>query len=566
MGIGGPIPMNTHRSLLLFICTAGSLAVLRAAPVDSTLSSVTVYADRAVVTRSAKLALGASGPFEAVFERLPQGILDDSLRVAGSGTAKVTILDVTARAEYVDFTPNERVEALETSLRDLQKQRREVDDRTQALAKAQKNLDQIAAASMRPAKTAQPLSLEEAGKLMVFLDEWRGKIAAEQRSLDERRADLDAKKSAAERQLAQLRDAGGHAYKNVTVRLSVDGPGSAELALSYAIAGAGWSPRYDARLVGAAHSVQLGYFGVVHQNTGEDWKNVDLTLSTARPSLGGSPPSLAPWAVDIIHPAEPMFRAARAEGAFASMASAGLSAAVVETKDSAHMDNRLRAFAADRQALSFAQTESQTQATSTSFRISVPATVLSDNSPQKVPIGTFQLEATTGYVAIPKLLPAAFLNAEVSDSSDYPLLAGQMNVFLDDTFVAASSLRTVMPGEKFELALGVDDGISVKRVLNRHFTEDTGLVTKGKRITYDYTIMVQNNKKTAEKVVLSDQIPVSRNEKIAVNLRTPDSDVTRPETDGTLKWTLNLKPGEKREVPLVFAIEYPNGIVVAGLE
>jgi uncharacterized protein (TIGR02231 family) len=192
--------------------------------------------------------------------------------------------------------------------------------------------------------------------------------------------------------------------------------------------------------------------------------------------------------------------------------------------------------------------------------------VLSDNSPQKVPIGTFQLEATTEYVAIPKLLPAAFLNAEVSDSSDYPLLAGQMNVFLDDTFVAASSLRTVMPGEKFELALGVDDGISVKRVLNRHFTEDTGLMTKGKRITYDYTITVQNNKKTAEKIVLSDQIPVSRNEKVAVNLRTPDSDVARPETDGTLKWTLNLKPGEKREVPLVFAIEYPNGIVVAGLE
>jgi len=182
-----------------------------------------------------------------------------------------------------------------------------------------------------------------------------------------------------------------------------------------------------------------------------------------------------------------------------------------------------------------------------------------------VPIGSFQLKAETEYAAVPKLLPAAFLSAKVSNSSDYPLLAGKMNVFLDDTFVAASSLRTVMPGEKFDLALGADEGIAVKRVLNRHLAEDTGLVSKGRRVTYDYTLTVQNNKKTAEKVVLSDQIPVSRDGKVVVNVRSPEADVAKPESDGTLKWTVNLEPGEKREVPLVFAIEYPIGVRVAGL-
>ena len=39
----------------------------------------------------------------------------------------------------------------------------------------------------------------------------------------------------------------------------------------------------DARLRAADRSVDLGYFGVINQTTGEDWNKVKLTLSTARP-------------------------------------------------------------------------------------------------------------------------------------------------------------------------------------------------------------------------------------------------------------------------------------------
>ncbi len=141
-----------------------------------------------------------------------------------------------------------------------------------------------------------------------------------------------------------------------------------------------------------------------------------------------------------------------------------------------------------------------------------------------------------------------------------------MNVFLDDTFVASSSLPTVMPGEKFDLALGADEGISVKRKLNNRFTEDTGVVSKGKRITYDYTITLQNNKKTAEKITVLDQIPLSRHEKIVVKVLAPSEREAKPDADGILKWTLSLNPGEKRELPLKFSIEYPADFPVSGLD
>jgi uncharacterized protein (TIGR02231 family) len=215
--------------------------------------------------------------------------------------------------------------------------------------------------------------------------------------------------------------------------------------------------------------------------------------------------------------------------------------------------------------LPFALAALDAQATSASFKIPVASTIPSDNSPQKVPITSVRLAAAHEYLAIPKQLPAAFLTAKVTNSSDFPLLAGAMNVFLDDTFVAASSLRTVMPGEKFDLALGVDDAIAIKHKLNNRFSEDTGLINKGKRVTYDFTLTVQNNKKTFERVVLLDQVPVSRNEKVVVTMLAPDAEEIKPDADGTLKWTLNLKPGEKRELPLKFSIERPAELTVAGL-
>jgi uncharacterized protein (TIGR02231 family) len=132
-----------------------------------------------------------------------------------------------------------------------------------------------------------------------------------------------------------------------------------------------------------------------------------------------------------------------------------------------------------------------------------------------------------------------------------------------------------MPGEKFELHLGADEGIAVKRALVSRFAENTGLTDNGDRVTYEYLITITNNKKLPERVVFREPLPVSRQEKIVVKLITPDEDsvgtkaepkeVTRVE-DGRLEWRLDLKPGEKREIPLKFSVSYPAGLDVTGLE
>src|SRR5690606_7269994 len=163
------------------------------------------------------------------------------------------------------------------------------------------------------------------------------------------------------------------------------------------------------------------------------------------------------------------------------------------------------------QSAAIAQASVDTAATSATFKIAVPTTIASDNSVQKVPVTTVDLATVLTYATTPKVHAAAFLNAKVNNNSDYPLLAGAMNVFLDGTFVATSHLGTTMPGEKFDLALGADEGIAIEHKRVKKFTEETGVFSKDHRITYEYLITVQNNKRSTARVIVTDQVPVSRN-------------------------------------------------------
>jgi len=563
-------PSHPNRLFALLGLFLGALLPAFAAGTDSRISAVTVYADRAVVTRTATLDIAATGQQELVFNNLPATLVEQSLQVSGRGTAQVTILDVAARTAYLDFTPNDRVKALEDELRGLEKQTRGLDDAGKLLDQQEQSLVRIEGAlTAPPAKETPRASLDELAKLLAFLTSQRAQVSSDRAALDTQREALQAKIEAVQQQLNELRGAGGRSVKTVTVRIAAASTGQLDLALSYALPGAAWSPAYDARLRTDERAVELTYFGVVRNNTGEDWKAVALTLSTARPSMGGGAPELAPWIVDVMQ-ARPMAAMRRDKMMMADEAAAPM-------QEFAGNFVAKAAAPAPRPIVEAATISAAVESTATSatFKIPVAVTLASDNSTQKVGITTFKLAANLQYQATPKVREAAFLSAYTTNTSDYPLLAGAMNTFLDGTFVATSQLKTVMSGEKFELALGADEGVAIKRKLVNRFTEDTGLTSSGRRTTYEVLVTVTNNKKTAERVVFKEGVPLSRDEKIVVKILTPaerdtgtkaaPKEVTMEE-DGKLVWRLDLKPGEKREIPLKYSIEHPANLAVTGIE
>lgn len=554
---------------LLALLGALTAAVLSAAPlpVDSKISAVTVYTDRAVVTRTATVDLGG-GTLELVFANLPQTLDERSLQVSGRGTAQALILDVSAKQTFVDFTPNARVKELEDQLRALGRQLRGLDDRGGVLQAQVAMLDRMEGALFAPPTKDVPRpDLADFTKSMSYLTEQKAKIAADRAVLDDERTDLQAKIDAVQAQLNELRGTGGRGFKTVTVRVAAQQPGSLDVALSYTVPGASWAPSYDARVLSAERAVALGYFGLVRQSTGEDWKDVALTLSTARPGLGGAAPVLVPWNLDVVDLIA--LRKGEMEAAYAKASRRELAMAAPAAINMQNLTTNIAGetrIGMEIQDATAASATIEAGATSAAFKIATASSIPSDNSPQKVPITAAKLNTQPEYLTVPKRQATAYLTAKVYNNTEFPLLAGSMNVFLDGTFVATSHLRTVMAGEKFDLALGADEGISVKHKRVNKFTEDTGLTNSGKRVTYEYLITIQNNKKTAERVIVADQVPLSRNEKVVVKVLAPDAKDVKPTDEGTLKWTLDLKPAEKRELTIKFTVDYPKDVDVSGLE
>ncbi len=541
------------RLLCLFLATA--LAAL-AANVDSKITAVTVYTDRAVITRTASVALPA-GITELVFARLPQTLDERSLQVSGQGSVPVSILDVSTRPTHVDFAANPRVQELEEQLQRLQRELRGLEDEGAGLAAQGATLDRMEGAFFAPPvkETARP-EVGQFSAYLAYLTEQRGRLAAARRTLDEKHEDTRNRIATVQRQLNELRGTAQRAFKTVTVRVAAESAGQLDLTLGYTVGGASWTPGYDVRVAGGDSAISLGYFGLVRQNTGEDWQDVALTLSTARPALGGAAPKLDPWSLDIYDEARARMEAMAARDREMSQRKTMMAPTAAMSRPEAPI--RLDAFAVEATV--------DTGTTSATFRIAAPTSIASDNSPQKVPVTTARLAAELVYQTTPKRMATTYLSAAVSNTSEFPLLAGNMNVFLDGTFVATSRLETVMPGEKFDLALGADEGIAIEHKRVQKFTEQTGLISKSTRLTYEYLITVRNNKRTPARVAVTDQVPLSRNEKVVVRVQSPPEREAKPDAEGLLKWTFDLAPGAKRELTVKFTVDHPNDVNVIGLE
>ncbi|MFY2645122.1 mucoidy inhibitor MuiA family protein [Achromobacter insuavis] len=544
---------------LLAVAIATLPGLAAAAGLASSIGAVTVYQDRAVVTRAASSELPA-GEHELVLEKLPASLQENSLQVSAKSSGQATLLDVRVRDAFQADTANERVKQLEDQIRKLQGQQAALDDEAAVLDNQRELVAMMQRGATEPAKDGPRPTLDELKAIQALSADTLSRTLAGLRRVAEQRDDLERQLSAAQGELGQLQGQLNRRTKTLTLRVNLARAGKLDLNVSYAVAGARWTPSYDARLRPADRSVDLGYFGVIRQNTGEDWNNVKLTLSTARPALGGGAPKLNPWIIDVAAPPPPMPAPVAAaapamrpeprarqspKAAYAEAAAADMAPVLEEAKVST--------------------AEVQSEATSASFQIRQPATLPSDNSTQRVAITTAKLPATLQYQSTPALREAAFLTALANNNTEYPFLAGTLNTFLEDAFVAASSMKPVMPGEKVELALGADDGISIKRQLVNRFTESTGFSGNGKRVTYEYKITVKNNKATKEQVSFKDRLPISRNEKIEVKLLSPaDRDIKR-EDDGVLVWNWDMEPGKSRDAVLKFSVDYPGDIDVAGL-
>jgi uncharacterized protein (TIGR02231 family) len=308
------------------------------------------------------------------------------------------------------------------------------------------------------------------------------------------------------------------------------------------------------RLNADGKSAELTFRALVRQQTGEDWQAVDLSLSTSRPSVGGTPPELFPWRVAFYRPQPPM--------QMSVMSSAPRSAYKKAARASFRADTVEEAAETEAPA-TYGTAQVAEEQTSVSFIIPRKVDILSDGTQHGCVVAIENMPLTLEFLAVPKLAASVYLKSEIINRAGFPLLAGRVNIFTGDNFSGSSQLKKVAAGEKFDLYFGVDDQVKVKREeLKSH--KEAGLFGKN-RMSYRYRIEVQNFRKEAQTMIVRDQLPLAGDDEITVALDEPSLKPDEIKSDGVLTWKLYVKPGEKQEISFGIIIEYPKDREISGL-
>lgn len=526
-------------------------------PIDTHVTAVTVFPDRARVTRTGRVAL-AAGTQSVEIKQLPMVLLPDSLRAAGKGTARAKLLGVASRLEHYFETPAQAAQQLEQQIQKAADTDAGLAARAMVAEKEQKSLDALAAESEMFARglALRNRSPEEQGALFDFISGRGRALQVELLAISRERRELAKEIDRLKRELGGIQSARPKQRFGAMVELDVSAPGDLELELSYVVTGAGWQPLYDIRSSDA--SVEVAYLAQVAQNTGEDWPDVAVTLSTARPSLSLALPELDPWYLrprqPVVPPAPVMARSRGAPQAMPAPASASIV-----------WGSPVGAAEAEQQELAVDSAAVSESGAALTYRLAGSADIPGGNDPRKVTIATLAFKPVVTYLTAPKLEQVCYRRAEIKNDSRYTLLPGRAQLFEGDEYLGATALDFVAPGQTFELLLGADERLRVERELAARDVDKAFIIGDRRRIRYGYTIELENLREAPQQVTVRDQIPVARDEQIKVKLESADPKPAEQSELGHLEWKLVLDQGAKRTIRFDFSVEHPRSMDVIGL-
>ncbi|MGQ0602852.1 MAG: mucoidy inhibitor MuiA family protein [Anaerolineales bacterium] len=519
---------------------------------DTTIRAVTVFPDRARLTRTGRVQI-EPGVQRIEVRDLPLSLLPESVRASGKGTARAKLLGVSTRMEYFTDTPAESVRDLEAQLRTAQDVSVELAAHSGVLDKEQKYLEALGA---QAESFARGLSLrgkttEEQGAVFDFIRQRMTDIQSQMLRLSREKRENDKLVDKLKQELQAAQSARPRQRYVASVEVEVTTAGELQLDLVYVALGASWQPLYDLRL--ANDTLDVTYLAQVQQNTGEEWSNVALALSTAQPALSLTVPELNPWYIAPFVPV-PVPMMARAMPAAAPMQKAMIMEPRHEYADAEPQMAEMTVATA---------TVSEAGAALT-YQLSGGADVPGNGDPRKVTIANFPLKPQLDYVTAPKLQAACFRRAKVKNESAYSLMPGGAQLFEGDDFLGSTRMEFVAPNQEIELFLGPDERLRVERELAAREV-DKSLLGDKRRTRFAYVIKLENLRDRPQLVTVRDQLPVSRDEQIKVKLDAADPRPTEHDDLNLLEWKLTLEPQQKQSVRFEFTVEHPRSLRVTGL-
>jgi hypothetical protein len=596
------------------------LPSLAADSVGGRVTDVTLYRGQALVTRAIPIE-GDAGGMEVVVGNLPEQIVPNSLFAEGGDAVEIRAVRFRTRA--VGEEPREEVRKLDQELLDVQQQIDLTAKRQALLGKRTEYLGKLegfVAPTAHGDLAKGVLDAEALERVTTFAFAQHETIAEEEVKLARQSRDLQQQLELLQRKRGEITAGASKTEREAVLFLQKQAAGPAEVRLNYLVNSCGWSPAYTMRSGAERKQVRIEYNALIQQLTGEDWTDVNLTLSTASPALSAAGPGLAPFHVTLGSGGD-LFGAANPPTApqptdqtpqqtqpsqqVANFYGRGLSkgqaleqlqglntrrSQVAQAGSNAVMfeeQNRIN-WSLNDVAYGLQQLELNCDATtlsvlrngaltgdngpSLSYELRGGVSLASRSDQQMVRIMQTDMESRFYHVAVPVLTPYVFREAELKNSGDEDLLAGPITVYLDGRFVGQGEIPTVARGQTFVVGFGADPQLRSRRELA---DKQDGVQGGNRETRFDYRIVVENFSNEATPVRVIDRVPHAENgEDIRVTLGKTNDPVSedklylREERPmGILRWDVevpaNASGESARLVEYQYTIEYDRQYVVS---
>ncbi len=530
-------------------------AVFSQNTVSSKISEVVVFPEQALVTRQAEATLN-KGLNQLEIDLEAFSVDPDSIQVKVYGQGEIH--SVQLKQVYLKEMPQDKIKNLTKELEDLKDKKDSLLKEQDVLDKKKQFLNSLVdfSESQVPEdiKTTfpNPRDLKEA---LNFLSQGYGEINLKASELEQSIRELDKQIKATEEDLNSLRQPSKKSKGVIEIAFNSSESQKASIEATYLVYGAFWQPLYKADIPPELTEIDLTMFSKLFQKTGEDWKEIKLAVSNVIPLKGITLPSLNSWYLD----------------------------ANLYRKDKALLFNKMMAASTPEEGISldeeqavlepeeakFVQAEAKELPLSFEYQLPQAVSLNSQDKETVLPLFSKTLKGDFVYYSAPKLSPMVFLIGRVVGDKEF--LAGALNVYFAGRFIGKTMLENKKAGEAFELNLGADRQVVIKREKLKDKIQET-FFKKLERQTIirnlAFKITAENLKDKPIKLELVDVIPVSQSDRIEVKdiLLNPKPDKENYlDKEGLNLWIVNLQPGEKKEVEISFTITYPKDMPISGL-
>ncbi len=514
----------------------------------SKIDSATLYLNASQINRSAEVTL-KKGVNEVYINNVTNSILDNSLQIQLPLKVKIISVLVKKRAFHInDYPPikqlfdsinkvKDEIELLENKIYVLKKETSVILNNKDVIAKENSTIQDL-----KDLTDFYSRRLSEIKKTEFDIKKEKQVKDAFLKKLKERHREALKKYRLANSQIQLVLEANENT--------------KGKLNLQYLVSSAGWYPTYTFKIKDIDQEGELEYLSSVYNNTGNDWQDIKLNVSMVNPVQDLSQPKLSSWYLNYRR----AYAKAKKQNAYQQSQRLNQSKQKLSIAENLEAEEGTEFDIVEESAYFESETKTfdEIEVGNSEITFDIPKTYTIPSDPKNyhtIYIQSVAIKTLYRHLVIPKVKDGAYFILSVLDWKKLGLIDASVNLYLRDTYLGESEIKTQTLKDNLDISLGKDNWVDVKR---NKLVEKSSKKLLGSNVqeTLSYKITVKNNYNNAINLEVQDQIPISQNSEIQISNYDLGGGQFNKLT-GKITWKLKLPAKTQKTFTFSFGIKYP---------